>query len=114
MNSKDVENMAAAVNVRFGRRLARVRKVRDLSQSELGSRVGVSRTTIANLESGKQNVQLHQIFALARALDTPIEELIPTRKELGPDLADLVDKDQMFVAMAKRHLSNMLRDPVDE
>lgn len=114
MSDLDVENMAAIVNGRFGRRLSRIRNVRDLSQGELGSRIGVSRTTIANLEGGKQNVQLHQVFALARALDTPVEELIPTGKELGLDTEAIRDKDQMFLAIAKRQLSNILRGQDDE
>jgi transcriptional regulator with XRE-family HTH domain len=72
-----VENLAVRVNSLFGQRLALARRSRRVSQAELANRVGRSRVTIANLESGKQNVQLHQVFTLAAALDVPATELIP-------------------------------------
>lgn len=72
-----VENLAAHVNLVFGQRLASARRARKVSQAELAKRVGRSRITIANLESGRQNVQLHQVFSLAAALDIPAIELIP-------------------------------------
>ena len=72
-----VENLAERVNSLFGQRLALARRSRRVSQAELANRVGRSRVTIANLESGKQNVQLHQVFTLAAALDVPATELIP-------------------------------------
>lgn len=102
------------INGHFGRRLARIRKIRELSQSELGSRIGVSRTTIANLEGGKQNVQLHQVFELARALDTPAEELIPAWREIDPSTDAIHDKDQMFLALARTQLSSVLGGKYDE
>jgi transcriptional regulator with XRE-family HTH domain len=72
------------VNVLFGDKLSRARRARRVSQAQLGHLVDLSRTTIANLERGSQNVQLHQVFRLARALDVNPEELIPTRQELEP------------------------------
>jgi len=57
------------VNDVFGEKLRQMRRLRNLSQTELGELVRLSRVTIANIEGGKQNVQLHQVFAFAMALD---------------------------------------------
>jgi len=70
------------VNSVFGRKLRDLRRERDLSQSQLGDLLGLSRVTIANIESGKQNVQLHQIFSLASVLDIHVDRLIPSPNEL--------------------------------
>lgn len=79
-----VEIPVDRLNSLFGSKLSRLRRSRGLSQSELGKRLGLSRTTIANLERGVQNVQLHQVFALARALDADPGNLIPVWREIAP------------------------------
>ena len=82
------------LNGLFGSKLASLRRARGVSQSELGKRMGLSRTTIANLERGVQNVQLHQVFTLAHALDADPRVLIPSWDEVVPESAhqdDLVE-----------------------
>lgn len=110
----NMENIAAIINGSFGQKLARIRKSRGFSQSELASRLGLSRTTIANLEGGKQNVQLYQVFVLARALDAPVEMLLPTGRELHQDSDAIRDKDQVFLAIAKMKLSGEFGGKNDE
>jgi transcriptional regulator with XRE-family HTH domain len=78
------DGISDRVNAIFGDKLATVRRARRVSQEMLGHRVNLSRTTIANLERGAQNVQLHQVFTLARALNANPYDLIPTRQELEP------------------------------
>lgn len=78
----DPENFAAAVNAAFGRKLRRLRRAQEISQGELASRVGLSRVTIATIEAGKQNTQLHHIFLFARALDAPLNSLVPDIREV--------------------------------
>lgn len=76
-----MENALSSVNSLFGVKLSAARRVRNISQAELGERVGLSRITIAKLERGVQNVQLRQVFLLAHALDVPPEDLIPSSRE---------------------------------
>ena len=55
----------------FGERVKRRREELNLSQKELGERLGYhSRSSIAKIESGERNIKQSQILALARALDT--------------------------------------------
>jgi transcriptional regulator with XRE-family HTH domain len=109
-NDRATENI---INVVFGRKLRDLRRQRNLTQSELAKIVGFSRVTIANLESGKQNIQLHQIFTFARALNAAVELLVPSRIEvesadsyLGRVRSDLLGaSDLLFLKMAKVRLS---------
>ena len=64
----------------FGRAVATRRKALDFTQATLAGKVGMSRASIANIESGRQNVLLHQVYALAAALEyLKISDLLPPR-----------------------------------
>lgn len=53
-----------------------------LTQRELGKAVGVSRTTIANIEAGRQNVSLELLYRFVVALDVQLSDLLPSLDEL--------------------------------
>ena len=105
-HTNTVENLAERVNTLFGRRLAAARRSRMISQSELADRMDRSRVTIANLESGKQNVQLHQVFALAEALDVQASELIPDPAQIKQDVE--IALSDVFVQLARSKLQGLL------
>lgn len=53
----------------------KMRKLRDLSQEQLGEALGVSRQTIISIEKGKYNPSLELAFRLGRFFQTPIEDI---------------------------------------
>jgi transcriptional regulator with XRE-family HTH domain len=62
----------------FGSAIATRRRALGLTQAQLASKVKVSRASIANIESGRQNILLHHVYALAAALEfTRVGELLP-------------------------------------
>ncbi|MGN6820458.1 MAG: helix-turn-helix domain-containing protein [Sphingomonas sp.] len=79
----------------FGSRVRALRERRQVTQEELGRRVDLSRTSITNIEKGRQRVLLHQILDLANALEAKPSELFPpaasTEKLLRADVAELVE-----------------------
>lgn len=64
----------------FGSRVRALREERNVTQEELASRVALSRTSITNIERGRQRVMLHQMMDIAQALDADPGKLVP-----GPD-----------------------------
>jgi transcriptional regulator with XRE-family HTH domain len=48
-----------------------------LTQQQLAARVGISRASLANIETGRQSVMVHQLFDLAQALELPASDLLP-------------------------------------
>lgn len=60
----------------------KMRKLRDLSQEQLGEALGVSRQTIISIEKGKYNASLDLAFRMARFFETPIEEIFIYGEEL--------------------------------
>lgn len=60
----------------------KMRKLRYLSQEQLGEALGVSRQTIISIEKGKYNPSLDLAFRMARFFETPIEEIFIYGEEL--------------------------------
>ena len=74
----------------FGSRVRALREEKNVTQDELAKRVDLSRTSITNIERGRQRVLLHQMVGIAQALDADPTELIP-KPESKPALRDDVD-----------------------
>ena len=70
--------------VEFGRRLRHLRDEADLTQEALATASGLSRTSIVNIECGRQGVSLATLYGLARALGCEPQTLLP---ETDPPLA---------------------------
>ncbi len=68
---------AVDVNKAFGETLRTLRDRSGVSQTELASRSGLGRTTIANMELGGQAATVFQLYVLAHALGAEPAELLP-------------------------------------
>src|SRR5438105_1680268 len=66
-----------------GVRVRARRRSLEMTQEDLGTQTGLSRTSVTNLERGRQKVPLHQLLRIAEALDTDLRDLLPTRDELA-------------------------------
>lgn len=56
-----------ALNRKFGQRVKQIRSKHKLSQAQLGSLLGVTRASVANLEGGKQRIVIDTLYNLAYA-----------------------------------------------
>lgn len=61
----------------LGKSLASARQAAKLTQAKLAAVVGLSRTSIANIESGRQPVQVHLLVRIAEALGKEPGSLLP-------------------------------------
>ncbi|WP_395015326.1 helix-turn-helix domain-containing protein [Dongia sp.] len=81
----------------FGDRVREIRDQKNVTQEELARRVDLSRTSITNIEKGRQRVLLHQVVEIASALDVNVRELMPAGAvaaqdpALRPDVARVVE-----------------------
>ena len=65
------------------------RKRIGVTQAEVGKRIGLSRTSITNIEKGRQKILLHQLYDIATALQTTPESLLPPSHEIATRVTDL-------------------------
>lgn len=64
----------------LGRKVAAARKGLGMTQAELASRISLTRASVANIETGRQRVMLHDVFALVEALGgKSILDFVPER-----------------------------------
>lgn len=61
----------------FGTLVRDHRKRMHFTQADLAKRVGLSRTSITNIENGRQRILFHQVFDFAQALEIRSEALLP-------------------------------------
>jgi len=47
----------------------------EMTQAELGERIGVTRQTVAAIEAGKYSPTLEAAFRIARVFDKPLDEV---------------------------------------
>lgn len=88
----------------FGNAVSTRRKALSLTQAQLASKVKMSRASIANIESGRQNILLHHVYALAAALDfAKVADLLPPppQKSTGEELKMTLSNQ----ALSKQSLS---------
>jgi transcriptional regulator with XRE-family HTH domain len=60
----------------IGERIRDERRKRHLTQDELASRVGLKRTSITNVERGRQKLLVHTLLDIANSLDTSPARLL--------------------------------------
>lgn len=62
----------------LGQNVARLRNERRRTQAEVAAQIGLTRASLANIETGRQKVLMHHVFRLANALDcASILDLVP-------------------------------------
>jgi len=64
----------------FGDRVRELREEKNVTQEELARRVDLSRTSITNIEKGRQRILLHQLVEIASALDAKPQDLMPAEQ----------------------------------
>ena len=65
----------------LARRLRLAREAAGLTQEALASRIGLTRTSITNIERGSQHIPLHLLFAIAGAVGVEAATLLPSPRD---------------------------------
>lgn len=68
-------NTMTDLGVAFGRRLRQIREERGLTQAELADRVYVTRSAIAQVETGRSGMSTEVMQRVARVLEVSLDEL---------------------------------------
>jgi len=86
----------------IGRAVKHAREALEMTQEELASQVGVARTSITNLEKGKQHFPLHHLLSVAELLHMDLVSFIPSSDELESAAVPLLVRGNVLVQGAPR------------
>ena len=78
----------------IGKRIQDLRIARGLTQSQLATAISLSRTSITNIENGRQKVLVHTLVEIASALDVRVGDILQTFRsvESAPVKGTVFDK----------------------
>ncbi|MEX5635827.1 helix-turn-helix domain-containing protein [Parafrankia sp. FMc2] len=105
------EDAVSALYTDIGGRVRRARKRQGWSQVDLGRVVDLTRSSIANLEAGRQRPPVHVLLLIAKTLEVPVDALLPGAEDLEKiariprpvvDLAGQPDATHNFVTSVIR------------
>jgi len=81
----------------LGSRIRAARGRIGLSQSTLAKKLGMTRTSVVNIEAGRQHPPLHVVWAIAEELRTEVALLLPTRSDYNEEIEPLELDPQTIV-----------------
>jgi transcriptional regulator with XRE-family HTH domain len=108
--------------VGIGRRIREARTKLAKNQSDLARDVELTRSSIANIEAGRQKILTHSLIRIASFLDVPVDDLLPDAEELRKsvassslalDLSDHSEETQHFVTTALQRTREAKRGSIE-
>ena len=83
----------------IGKNIARLRKIRGLSQKELAEKIGIGLPNISYIENGKYAPRLNTLIHLSQVLGVEIYEFFVLERHLEKErirklLIEAIDKDE--------------------
>ena len=100
-----------ALYKRLGATIKGQRRALGLTQQQLAKQLGISRASLANVETGRQRVLVHQLYELAEQLNVNVQELLPESSEADAlqTLDDLLFSKNVSVSQ-RQQIATLLKD----
>lgn len=89
----------------IGHRTCEARLRMGLTQSQLGELVGLTRTSIVNIELGRQRVMLHTVLVLAAALSVRASDLLGVENIAIKDGDKVIDELRSELTIAREAIA---------
>jgi transcriptional regulator with XRE-family HTH domain len=97
--------------IEIGLKIRAARLDRSWKQDDLAEAVGLTRSSVANIEAGRQKTLVHSLVRIAESLNVAVDTLLPDADRLRqladsprfvPDLTGHTDETRDFVTSALR------------
>jgi transcriptional regulator with XRE-family HTH domain len=85
--SDSIRHFYAAV----GQKISQIRQGKEITQEALAAEISVTRTSIVNIERGKQQILLHTLIRIAKALNVDPHELLPEQVPTEQSVLEVIN-----------------------
>lgn len=87
---------------------------RRLTQQQLADRTGgeLTRSAVANIESGRQRLAIHHLYLLARGLEIEPAKLLPPMQSIFPSQDESLENELAKDPKLAKWLSKVVRKPI--
>jgi transcriptional regulator with XRE-family HTH domain len=97
--TKDTGNPRRELYLLLGRQIRAAREDAGLTQAELAASISLSRTSVTNIERGRQQILLHTLYDIASTLGIDAADLLPeiepkAKGSLAERIPDDLTKDE--------------------
>ena len=92
-----------------GNNIRRYRRAMPRTQQQVAAQVGLSRASLANIESGHQWVRLHHLYAIAEALDLDSPTVLMPPLKPAPEPAEISELPLPREGLTDRQRAEVLR-----
>lgn len=99
------EKLYEAIGIKI-RTLRKSIKPTPVTQEKLAKKIGLKRTSIANIEKGLQTISLYQIYLISDALNVTIEDLLPKKLEIQSN-------DEKTIRVGDMYMPSNSSEPLD-
>lgn len=96
----------------MGTRIKMRREELGISQSDLGEMVEIGRSSIVNIEKGRQKPPLSVIYKICRALNIDVHSVLPTYIEID-EMVNAEEDNPLKMYYAKYNLGEDLQRELD-
>lgn len=98
--------MGMDIYFEIGRRLKELREEKQYKQSDVGEYVGLTRSSIANIEQGRQKLQIDTLYDFAFFYKVDVKEILPdisnfSKYQEKPAIKPLDDKNTIQTILNK-------------
>lgn len=97
-NESSIESITEQFYREVGSSIRQVRRSKGMTQESLAESVGLKRTSLINIEKGRQRILLHTFVELTSKLQVPPSHLLPhcskVLNDLGVSLPDTLQPDE--------------------
>ncbi|MFN8552533.1 MAG: helix-turn-helix transcriptional regulator [Candidatus Obscuribacterales bacterium] len=87
---------------KLGEELKKRRKGIPLSQEQLAKEVGIERTSVTNIEAGRQKAPLHVLYEVCKVLGVELTDLLPASGEVSQEQPVLLDIVEAGIKMSPK------------